>query len=233
MRHSLLFLMAGLLWVCCKVQTPQGPMEVIPPKAHPGDMVVLRNLDPGVTGKSTEVIFEKTGAPIVGALDSVGLRVLVPNINPGKVTVRILESGREVNSAQMEVLPTIATQLLLQMDAEGKISTISRKPYSGGFEEGFSKASRQLSYDLVNREGQVLFSASITYPATERREVFEDPQGAKIRQASEKPQSIVFPLKIPNIEGATAIRLYDSGAGDLTQASERAKRKLIQEINIR
>ncbi len=232
MKQFTIMLLAGLLIASCQVQGPKGKAEVIPPKASPGELMLIQNL--GVKSeKGLEVLFDKTGAAVVGTLDSNGLKVLAPNIPAGKVKLRVLENGREILATEVEILATKALQMVMQMDANGKITTLSKQAYSGGFDQGFAHASRQLSYDLVNEKGQVLFSASVAYPATERKEVFEKPEGNNIRNTDEKAQNVVFPLKIPNIEGATKIRLYDSGGEDLSQSAARAKRKLIQEISIR
>jgi len=232
MKNFVIMLLAGLLLASCKVQAPQGNAEVIPPKASPGELMLIQNLN-AKSEKGLEVLFDKTGAAVVGTLDSNGLKVLAPNIPAGKVKLRVLDGGREIFTTEVEILATQALQMVMQMDASGKISTLSKMPYSGGFDQGFAQASRQLSYDILNEKGQVLFSASVAYPATERKEVFEKPEGDNIRNTNEKVQNVVFPLKIPNMEGATMIRLYDSGGDDLSQSAARAKRKLIQEISIR
>lgn len=232
MKKLIFCLLAGLwLLSSCKLPGLQS-IEVVPPKARPGDQVLIQNLKGLRSEKGLEVRFGSTGAAVVGSPDSIGLRVLVPNIQSGKTRIQVLYGGKEIGATEMEILAAPALQMVLEMSAEGKIQTLSKQPYSGGYDQGFAHASRQLSYDILNAAGQILFSASIPYPATEQKEVFEDPKEGQIRRSDEKLKTAVFPLKIPNIEGAASIRLYDA-AGDLTKSADRSKRKLLQEITLR
>lgn len=232
MKKLIFCLLAGLwLLSSCKLPGLQS-IEVVPPKARPGDQVLIQNLKGLRSEKGLEVRFGSTGAAVVGSPDSIGLRVLVPNIQSGKTRIQVLFGGKEIGATEMEILAAPALQMVLEMSAEGKIQTLSKQPYSGGYDQGFAHASRQLSYDILNAAGQILFSASIPYPATEQKEVFEDPKEGQIRRSDEKLKTAVFPLKIPNIEGAASIRLYDA-AGDLTKSADRSKRKLLQEITLR
>lgn len=231
MKKLIFCLLAGLWLLSCKLPGLQS-IEVVPPKARPGDQVLIQNLKGLRSEKGLEVRFGSAGAAVVGRPDSIGLRVLVPNIQSGKTRIQVFYGGKEIGATEMEIMDAPALQMVLEMSAEGKIKTLSKQPYSGGYDQGFAHASRQLSYDILNAAGQILFSASIPYPATEQKEVFEDPKEGQIRRTDETLKTAVFPLKIPNIEGAVSIRLYDA-AGDLTKSSDRSKRKLLQEITLR
>lgn len=242
MKQLLFFLqLPVLLCTSCdlkKMQSDHGvlniELSIVPSKGSPGETVLL--VMPQSESDSLGVLlvyFGKTPATIIRADNRGNLLVLVPMSADGKTSVSLSKNGQKVGKTAFEILPPTARQLVLQLDdSGGDLEMLSDQPYSGGYNQGFSTPTFQLSYDLMSDNGNLLFSSSIPNPAKQGMEVFENPDGTGIHREAKVGIS-VFSINIPNLGQAATIRFYEAQPGvDLSSVEGRMERKFLREIKL-
>ena len=176
---AIVFLFLTALFVGCKPRTKTegggAPALTLSPEgASPGMVVRVTTAQPAfsdVTAARVEIGGQP--APIVKAVSATEVDVLVPNVAAGESRVKMI-GGKVSEAAPFTVLPASAQELVLQLK-DGRFELVAVHPTADEPNMVTRSQEPQLSYDLVNAQGGLVFTGSIDHPAQARMELFDGP----------------------------------------------------------
>jgi hypothetical protein len=210
--------------------TPQ-PVQVVPGEVSPGDIALLRVAKGGFKGiEGLSVTINNRPATVTGVVDANTIQVVVPDLPPGEFSVVMSRKGDVIAQGTATIAHAPMERIFLRLEGDS-VSFVKTRPYNGAYEPEAGRG-RRISYDLVTRNGALLYTAAIRHPATDTFEVYgaADPHRPRHLPATE-PYS--FAIKIPYMREAAILRIYDAPDGvDLDTAQGRAARRLIGEIEM-
>src|ERR1044072_923100 len=137
-------------------------------------------------------------APIVKVVSATEVDVLVPNAVAGEAQVKVT-GGKVSGAAMFTVLPASAEELVLQMK-DNRFELVGVHPTADEPTTVTRSQEPQLSYDLINAEGGLVFTGSIDHPAQARMELFDGPNAREAILRREPPhpgRPVVFTLRVP------------------------------------
>ena len=176
MATAVLFVSA--LFSGCKRRTEEA-LTLSPGGASPGMVVRVTTAQPAfrdATAARVEIGGQR--ATVVKWVSATEVDVLVPNVDAGESQVKV--SGAKVSEAgPFTVLPASAQELVLQLK-EGRFELVTVYPTADEPNMVTRSQEPQLSYDLINAQGGLVFTGSINHPAQARMEVFD---GTNAREA--------------------------------------------------
>ena len=228
-------LFAALFLGCNKKESGASAVTLSPEGASPGMMVQITTAQPAFTDATTARV-EIGGqlAPIVKLVSATEVDVLVPNAAAGESQVKVT-GGKISGAAAFTVLPASAQELVLQLK-DGRFELVAVHPTADEPTMVTRSQEPQLSYDLVNAEGGLVFTGSINHPALARKELFDGPnaQEAILRREPPHPgQPVVFTLKVPIVPSGATVKFYESAPElNLLDAAARQNRKAVGEIKL-
>jgi len=235
---AILFL--TVLFVGCKRRTEKegggAPSLTLSPEgASPGMVVRVTTADPAFPdAKSARVEIGGQSAPIAKWVSATEVDVLVPNVAVGESKVKVT-GGKVSEAAGFTVLPASAQELVLQLK-EGKLELVAVHPTADEPNMVARSQEPQLSYDLVNPEGGLVFTGSIEHPAQARMEVFDGPSAAQAilrREAPHPEHPVVFTVRVPIMPRGGIVKFYEAAPQmNLLDAAARQSRKLVGEIKL-
>ena len=160
--------------------------------------------------------------------------VLVPNVAAGESQVKV--TGTKVTAAApVTVLPASAQELVLQLK-DGRFELVAVYPTADEANMVTRSEEPQLSYDLVNAQGGLVFTGSIDHPALARMELFDGPTAREAILRREPPppgQPVVFTLKVPIVPRGSTVKFYEVAPQvNLLDAAARQERKPVGEIKL-
>jgi len=221
----------------CRTVTPVRVLSISPEAASPGMIVELKS-DRSFAdlGSALRVEMGKTVATVQRKVGATEVEILVPNLPPGKVQVRLREEGKRASGAvPFEVLPAQALQVVLSMEGN-QIRPVSVTPRGSQYATPAERDQRRLSYDVINDQGGLVFSGEIVHPVEGRKEIFDEPEpGQRIIRGATEQHAGVFVIKIPNLPAKSfTIRFFDVPPSlDLSTLEGRKGRRFINEIKIK
>lgn len=227
-------LFLATLMIGCKRPT-DGSLTLSPEGASPGMVVRVTTAQP-VFADAAEVRVEIGGQPALVAkwVSETEVEVLVPNIAAGESRVQVT-SGKGSATAGFTVLPASAQELVLELK-DGKLALVAAHPTGDEPDMLRQSAEPQLSYDLINLEGGLVFTGSIDHPAQARMELFDGPSAAQAILRREPPHpghAAVFAVKVPAGARGATVKFYESPPElNLLDAPARQNRKLVGEIKL-
>ena len=206
--------------------------ELSTPTAAPGETLGIRlgSFRGNING--IRVTMDGTPVHVLRAAGS-EIDVIVPPGTAESTTVAVHDGDRTVATLGLRLLRPRSKRLLLSFDRSG--ATLVRATPSNHPPTGYARTRRtRLSFDVVNRNGVVVYSGSIRHPARQRVEQFSGSEtGGAASFATESGQKIVFPLYLPFPEDSVRIDLYEAGPGlDLKSDDARRRRKLVKQIEV-
>lgn len=238
MAIAVLFLTA--LFVGCKPRTKNegggAPALMLSPEgASPGMVVRVTTAQPAFPdAEAARVEIGGQPAPIAKWVSATEVEVLVPNVAAGESKVKVT-GGKISEAARFTVLPASTQELVLQLK-EGKLELVAVHPTADEPNMVARSTEPQLSYDLVNPEGGLVFTGSIEHPAQARREVFDGPSAAQAilrREAPHPGQPVVFTVRVPVMPRGGTVKFYEAAPQmNLLDAAARQSRTLVGEIKL-
>jgi hypothetical protein len=178
-----------------------------------------------------EVLFGDKSGYIVRILDNKTIVVKIPRLDPGPVVVTVRDRGSLVGIGGVDIMPPSKKRLYLTYD-NGDIALRLQQPYTGHFDKPFPGEPR-LSYDVLDDNGNLLYTNALRLPGSRGDEVLGDPSDGGGSHRILRSGRIPFGVKIPYHDGTTIVRFYDVPVGsDLNDPQDRANRTLIDEISI-
>jgi hypothetical protein len=234
MAIAVLFV-AALLFGCNKKERGGSAVTLSPEGASPGMMVRITTAQPAFSDATTARV-EIGGqlAPIVKVVSATEVDVLVPNTASGESQVKVT-GGKVSGAAAFTVLPASAQELVLQLK-DGRFELVAVHPTADEPTMVTRSQEPQLSYDLINAQGGLVFTGSINHPAQARKELFDGPnaQEAILRREPPHPgQPVVFTLKVPIVPAGAMLKFYESAPEvNLLDAATRQNRKPVGEIKL-
>ena len=237
---AIVFLFLTALFVACKPRTKTegggaSALTLSPEGASPGMVVRLTTAQP-VFPDPTAAHVEIGGQPttIVKWVSATEVDVLVPNIAAGESRVKAT-GGKITEAAPFTVLPASAQELVLQLK-EGRFELVAVYPTADEPDMVTRSEEPQLSYDLVNAQGGLVFTGSINHPAQARMELFDGPNAREAILRREPPHPghpVVFTLKVPIVPRGSTVKFYEAAPQvNLLDAAARQKRKPVGEIKL-
>ena len=212
-----------------------GTLSLSAEGASPGMVVAVTATEPAFPDEaSTRVEIGGEPAPVAKWISTTQVEVLVPNVAAGesKVTVKGKRAGA---TAVFTVLPASAQELVLQ-PKDGKLALLATHPTADGPDVTERSAEPQLSYDLLNTDGVLVFTGSIPHPAQARMELFDGPNATQAILRREVPHPghpMVFSVKVPLASPGAVVKFYEAAAQvNLMDAAARQGRTPIGEIKI-
>jgi hypothetical protein len=238
MAIAVLFLTA--LFVGCKPRTEKegggAPALTLSPEgASPGMVVRVTTAQPAFSD-ATAARIEIGGQPAAIAkwVSATEVDVLVPNVAAGQSQVKVT-GGKVSETAAFMVLPASAQELVLQLK-EGRFELVAVHPTADEPDMVTRSQEPQLSYDLVNAQGGLVFTGSIDHPAQARMELFDGPnaQEAILRREPPHPgHPVVFTLKVPIVPRGSTVKFYEAAPQvNLLDAAARQNRRPVGEIKL-
>jgi hypothetical protein len=232
-------LLASFVFGCKRRPETSGSggaaLTLTPEGASPGMVVRVTTSQPAFPdAKSARVDIGGEPAPISKWVSPTEVEVLVPNIAAGESSVKV--TGGKVNEAAgFTVLPASAQELVLQLK-DGALELVAVHPTADEPNMVTRSAEPQLSYDLVNPDGGLIFTGTIDHPAQARMELFDGPnaQQAILRREAPHPgHPVVFTVRLPVAPRGATVKFYESSAQlNLLDAAARQSRKLVGEIKL-
>jgi hypothetical protein len=223
----------------CKPRTGKesggSAVTLSPEGASPGMVVRVTTAQPAFSD-ATAARVEIGGqlAPIVKVISATEVDVLVPNAAAGESQVKVA-GGKVTGAAQFTVLPASAQELVLQLK-DGRFELVAVHPTADEPTMVTRSQEPQLSYDLINAEGGLVFTGSINHPAQARMELFDGPNAREAILRREPPhpgQPVVFTLKVPIVPAGATLKFYEAAPQlNLLDASARQSRKPVGEIKL-
>lgn len=233
MAIAVLFLAA--LFFGCKKKSGGSAVTLSPEGASPGMVVRVTTAQPAFSD-ATAARVEIGGqlAPFVKVVSATEVDVLVPNTAAGESQVKVT-GGKGSGAAAFTVLPASAQELVLQLK-DGKFELVAVHPTADEPTMVTRSQEPQLSYDLINAEGGLVFTGSIDHPAQARMELFDGPNAREAILRREPPhpgQPVVFALKVPIVRAGATVKFYESAPDvNLLDAAARQNRKPVGEIKL-
>ena len=229
----------AVLFVGCKPRTEretgESAVTLSPEGASPGMMVRVTTAQPAFSD-ATAARIEIGGqlAPIVKVISATEVDVLVPNAAAGESQVNV--TGEKVSGrAAFTVLPPSAQELVLQLK-DNKFELVAVHPTADEPTMVNRSQEPQLSYDLINAQGGLVFTGSIDHPAQARMELFDGPNAREAILRREPPHPghpVVFALKVPIVPAGATLKFYEAAPDvNLLDAAARQNRKPVGEIKL-
>ena len=235
MRRSVavVFSLLALVCTCQFPGCPAGDLEVRPKSARPGQKIQLHQ-DNGrfQTYDSLRVVVGPHAA-YVRLLGNNDADVMVPIFTPaGSAIVRLMDGQNVKGTAKLAVKPPDCVQLVMRVTG-GVVQVVRVEPCRGGIRGDVPSLSERLSYDLVDGNGRLLYTASILHPLKEGNEVFSRSGSSASVSRAPASSSAVFKIRVPVITDARDILLYDAAAGlNLADSTDRSNRVLLESIQV-
>ena len=227
----------SLLLACLSEST--GVAGVFPKAAEPG-MVIVVMADNILFQSEHKAQIEIGGqeAHVLGVLRGTEAEVLVPDLPPGKVQVRILGlSEKSVSAGYLTILPASSLRLTLSF-RNNLVDLMHAQPRSGEFRHSAKPGESRLSFDVLNAQDCLFFTGAVEHPTHGRFEIYDIRAQRRydeynIRRLAPQSQA-VFTIDIPNFLGkASSIEFFEVDAGvDLTTSSGRKMRRPLNKIDI-
>ena len=233
MAIAVLFIAA--LFFGCKKESGGSALTLSPEGASPGMVVRVTTAQPAFSD-ATAARIEIGGqlAPIVKVVSATEVDVLVPNAAAGESQVKVT-GGKVSGAAAFTVLPASAQELVLQLK-DGRFELVAVYPTADEPTMVTRSQEPQLSYDLINAEGGLVFTGSIDHPAQARMELFDGPNAREAVLRREPPhpgQPVVFALKVPVVPAGATVKFYEAAPDvNLLDAAARQNRKAVGEIKL-
>ncbi len=245
MRAWIQFFLVGSIFAAgftgCKKRTAtpgsEPSMIVEPAGASPGMIVRVSGNKPLFRDSQTaKVEFGGQPASVARVVSDTEAEVLVPQVPPGKTTIGVSSgSSGGKDSASFTILPARAQQLVLKMTG-GQIELVAVHPTSGEPSgRGELGGEAQLSFDVLNKEGSVVYTGIIPHPAQQGMEVFDGPdaKAAVIRREEMDQHEITFALKVPKLAAETTIKFFEAPPSvNIQDARGRESRKFLSEVKV-
>jgi hypothetical protein len=233
MAIAILFLAA--LFVGCKKKGGASALTLSPEGASPGMVVRVTTAQPAFPDATTaRVEIGDQRAPVVKWISATEVDVLVPNVAAGDSQVKAT-SGKASEAAPFTVLPASAQELVLQLK-EGRLELVAVYPTADEPNMVTRSQEPQLSYDLINAQGGLVFTGSINHPAQARMELFDGPNAREAILRREPPhpgQPVVFTLKVPIVPRGSTVKFYEAAPQvNLLDAAARQNRRPVGEIKL-
>jgi hypothetical protein len=228
-------LFAAFLFGCNKKESGGSALTLSPQGASPGLVVRVTTVQPAFSD-ATAARIEIGGqlAPIVKVVSATEVDVLVPNAAAGESQVKVT-GGKVRGAAAFTVLPASAQELVLQFK-DGRFELVAVHPTADEPTMVTRSQEPQLSYDLINAEGGLVFTGSINHPALARMELFDGPNAREAILRREPPhpgQPVVFTLKVPIVPRGATVKFYEAAPElNLLDAAARQNRKPVGEIKL-
>jgi hypothetical protein len=211
-------------------------MTVLPEGASPGMIVRLTTSKPMLSNEA-QIDFGGERATISRLISQTEAEVLVPNVSPGQKMLTVASGKKdEKETSGFTVLPARNQQLVLQMK-DNRIELMAVNPTSGESTSSAAEAKgaeAQLSFDVVNAAGVVVYTGTIPHPLQRRMEVFDGQSANEATMRRERMvRETVFAIKVPKLPDGATIKFFEApGGADLLQADARKSRKPIGEIRV-
>lgn len=225
----------AVLFFGCNKERGGSAVTLSPEGASPGMVVRVTTAQPAFSD-ATAARVEIGGqlAPIVKVVSATEVDVLVPNAAAGESQVKV--TGEKVSgAAAFTVLPASAQELVLQLK-DGKFELVAVHPTADEPTMVTRSQEPQLSYDLINAQGGLVFTGSINHPALARIELFDGPNAREAVLRREPPHPghpVVFALKVPIVPAGVTVKFYESAPNvNLLDAAARQNRKAVGEIKL-
>ena len=234
MAIAVLFV-AAFFFGCNKKESGGAAVTLSPEGASPGMVVRVTTRQPAFSD-ATAARVEIGGqlAPIVKVVSATEVDVLVPNATAGESQVKVT-GGKVSGATAFTVLPASAQELVLQLK-EGRFELVTVHPTADEPTMVTRSQEPQLSYDLINAEGGLVFTGSINHPAQAHKELFDGPNAREAILRREPPhpgQPVVFTLKVPIVPSGATVKFYESAPElNLLDAAARQNRKPVGEIKL-
>jgi hypothetical protein len=235
LRMTIAVLLVGALFAGCKKESGGTALTLSPEGASPGMVVrvtTAQSAFPDATAARVEIGGQLT--PIVKWVSATEIDVLVPNVAAGETQVKVT-GGKIGGTGPFTVLPASAQELVLQLK-EGRFELVAVYPTADEPNMVTRNQEPQLSYDLINAEGGLVFTGSINHPAQARVELFDGPNAREAILRREPPhpgQPVVFTLKVPIVPRGATMRFYESPPdANLLDATVRQNRRPVGEIKL-
>jgi hypothetical protein len=225
----------AVLFFGCNKERGGSAVTLSPEGATPGMVVRVTTAQPAFSD-ATAARIEIGGqlAPIVKVVSATEVDVLVPNTAAGESQVKVT-GGKVSGRAAFTVLPASAQELVLQLK-DGKFELVAVHPTADEPTMVTRSQEPQLSYDLINAQGGLVFTGSINHPALARMELFDGPNAREAVLRREPPhpgQPVVFALKVPIVPAGATVKFYEAAPDvNLLDAAARQNRKAVGEIKL-
>jgi hypothetical protein len=233
-RMAIAVLFAALFFGCNK-ERGGSAVTLSPEGASPGMVVRVTTGQPAFSD-ATAARVEIGGqlAPIVKVVSATEVDVLVPNTAAGESQVKVT-GGKVSGAAAFTVLPASAQELVLQLK-DNRFELVAVYPTADEPTMVTRSQEPQLSYDLINAQGGLVFTGSINHPALARMELFDGPNAREAILRREPPhpgQPVVFTLKVPIVPRGATVKFYEAAPElNLLDAAARQNRKAVGEIKL-
>jgi hypothetical protein len=219
----------------CNKERGGSAVTLSPEGASPGMVVRVTTAQPAFSD-ATAARIEIGGqlAPIVKLISATEADVLVPNAAAGESQVKVT-AGKVSGAAAFTVLPASAQELVLQLK-DNRFELVAVHPTADEPNMVTRSEEPQLSYDLINAQGGLVFTGSINHPAQARMELFDGPNAREAVLRREPPhpgQPVVFALKVPIVPRGATVKFYEAAPDvNLLDAAARQNRKPVGEIKL-
>jgi hypothetical protein len=203
--------------------------------ASPGMVVRVTAAQPAFPdATSARVEIGGQPAPLAKWVSATEVDVLVPNVAAGESQVKVT-GGKLSGAAPFTVLPGSAQELVLQLK-DGRFELVAVHPTADEPNAVARSEEPQLSYDLINARGGLVFTGSIDHPAQARMELFDGPNAREAILRREPPhpgRPVVFTLKVPIVPRGATVKFYEAAPQvNLLDAAARRNRKPVGEIKL-
>jgi len=214
MRRRLAIVIALALVVACQWPGCQkGPLVVKPTSARPGEMIRLhQNRGDFQSFNSLRVTIGGEPSFVSRVISNTDLDVVVPMRAAGKVEIQLYDGSQLETSTAFAVLDSDCRRFVMRLHGT-QVTVLRVEPCFDMVQRDAETLNPRLSFDLVNAQGQTLYTTSIAHPIETQAEVFShSSRGATIERHDARDPA-VFWVRFPNLPAAKGLRVYYVPAG--------------------
>jgi len=199
-----------LQFCCCNNNSTNGKtdqeqiLKINPEQSYSGETAVITlPAVKGISETSLSVYVKEIPADIV-SVDSQTVVFLIPEIEPGKISIRLEQEKKIIGRTQLTILPHPNRKLVFGLDGN-EMKIIGDKFTNEPAETvSFNNATATISFELRNPDNNVVTQGAIINQ-TGSLEIFADPSG-KITRKDSLPST--FSIIIPNQKGSHKLYFY-------------------------
>jgi hypothetical protein len=210
-----------------------GSVTMLPHTSGPGESAVVEVSGGRIAAADTLwVRLDDRPVKVLERVDATRLRILVPAVTPGDHRIEVRTRERTVGTGALTTRAAISRRCTIRL--RGDDVALARTDDSPELWSGHANpAWPRIAVDLVDHQSRVLFSTTARDPADGSVEVFRPAGEGPIASASRQTirRASLLTVNVPNVEAATAIRVYRVPPHvDATRMENRKRMRLLAEF---
>lgn len=224
-----LALFVACQWPGCK----KGPLVAKPTSARPGEKIHLhQNRGDFQSFNSLQVTIGGQPSHVSRVISNTDLDVVVPMQTAGNVEIHLLDGDQVQAAAPFSVLETDCRRFVMEMHGN-QVRLLRIEPCFDTIDGNAETLDPRLGLDLVNANGQRIYSTSIPHPLETQTEVFNHTSRGATAARHAATDPAVFWVRFPRLLDARGLQVFYVPAGlDIKDPNNLGNRVPIDSLDV-